>query len=311
MVKKYISRQKRYKKRRTSMLRRRSSYSVSRIGLNTMGSRFFPALPARMQLKVPFYGDTKMNTNLFTAGQTTVAASYTNCYYWFMDPLDMNRDILTLGHQASTKFYSSLFYGMMNMYGEAQYRTHHLTMDLTAEYFRVITGAAGVAESTTRTDPIVHFACGPMALQYLRNSVGNLHIATDAGTIFSGVDYYSALTQSPGCKSYTVSTTGDRKPQRATVTIDGFAHNGVAQSAKSNITWTPQTAGNPPSTPVNLITYPNPTDRNVILCAVRVRGVYYASAVQTISLRMALKLDQHMTFIDPYPQFPYTYDGVN
>lgn len=311
MAKKYISRLKRYKKRRTSTLRRRNPYSVGRIGLNTMGTRFFPALPPRMQLKVPFYADTKMTTNLFLAAQTTVGASYTNCFYWFMDPLDMNRDILTLGHQASTKFYSSLFYGMMNMYGEGQFRTHQLSMDLTAEYFKLVANAAGPQESFTRTDPVVHFACGPMALQYLRNSVGNQHIAADAGIIFSGVDYYSALTQSPGCKSYTIATSGDRKPVKTSVMIDGYAHDGVTQSVKSAITWTPQTAGNPPSMPVSVLTYPNPANRNVILCALRVRGVYYTNMTQTVSLRMSLKLDQHMTFIDPYPQFPYTYDGVN
>lgn len=311
MVKKFISRTKKFKRRRTSTLRRRSSYSVARIGLNTMGTRFFPALPQRLQLKVPFYADTKMNTNIFTAAQNSNGGGYTNCFYWFIDPLDMSRDQLSLGHQASTKFYSAALPKLLTLYAEGQYRTHHLSMELTGEYFRQIGSTTATTNETyTQAEPNIHFACAPVSLTYLRNSVGSQHVITDAGTIYSGVDYYSALTQMPGSKSFLIPTSGQRTPIRTSMIIDGFAHDGTSQSVRSTITWSPQTAGNPPSIPTPVITYPNIQLRNVYLFAVRVRGIYYANVIQTASVRMSLNLEQHMTFIDPYPQYPYSTDGT-
>jgi len=289
-----------YRKRRTTRTLTRNNY-VARPGLNVgASSRFFSPLPYKMNLRSDWMADTRYTLGL---GGGVAKVPRTECYYWFIDALNPTININsdnTMGDGPRYFFCASLG-SMLALYQEAVYRNSVMNVEITADYQKIIADNALQTNYDSAGEPTVHVACAQVPLSYLRNSNDVLHTIANAGTVYNGVDYYSALTQAQKAKSGTLgwgSTPGD--PFKSRMTIDGYAHNGVQQTITSFTSWAPQA-----TVPTIVPAYPNPGQRNVFLFAVRLRYTPLLNVDQFIQMRVAYKLDQHLVFQDLAPAFPY------
>lgn len=274
---------------------------VAKPGLNVGAStRFFAPLPYKMNLRSDWMADTRYTCGL---GGGVAKVPRTECYYWFIDALNPTININNDGTLTAAQrfFFCSSMGSMLALYQEAVIRNSVMNIEVTADYQKIIGDAALPTNYECASEPTVHFACGQVPLSYLRNSADALHTIAQAGSVASGVDYYSSLTQSMKAKSTTIgwgSSPGE--PYRARIPIDGYSHNGVQQTITSFTSWDPA-ATVPTVTPA----FPNPGQRNVFLFAVRIRYTPLAGVDQFVQLRMAYNLQQHLIFQDKTPDFPY------
>lgn len=289
-----------YRKKRTTRLQSRSSY-VAREGLNVSPStRYFAPLPYKMDMRTDWLADTRWECGL---GGGTDRQIRTESYYVFIDALNMTQDVSksVLLSTGCRKFFSADLGAMLALYQEAIFRTHVLNVELTADYSRAVDNGTSQQIIDTSCDPSLHVAVAQVPLSYLRNESGVIHTLAHTGNLYAGVDYYSALTQTPGAKTGLVGYGASPTNFKARIAIDGYAHNGVQQSITSTMTWDPSTNLQPQIT----YSYPNPGQRNVYLFAFRFRYIPLAGVTQQLSVRAALKLEQHLVLQDKYPAFPY------
>jgi len=289
-----------YRKRRTTRTLTRNNY-VAKPGLNAgASSRFFSPLPYKMNLRSDWTADTRYNLGL---GGGTSREPRTECYYWFIDSLNPTININSDANLSAGQryFVCSSMASMLALYQEAVIRNSVMNVEVTADYQKVVDNGTGIEIRESYSDPTIHFACAPVPLSYLRNSVDALHTIANAGTLYSGVDYYSALTQSQKARSTTIGWgSSATQPFRHRMPIDGFAHNGVQQTITSYASWA-ETAFSPTVT----YAFPNPGQRNVFLCAVRIRYTPLLGVEQSVQMRVAYNLQQHLVFQDKLPEFPY------
>jgi len=289
-----------YRKKRTTRLQSRSSY-VAREGLNVSPStRYFAPLPYKMDMRTDWLADTRWECGL---GGGTDRQIRTESYYVFIDALNMTQDVSKSATLSTgcRKFFSADLGAMLALYQEAIFRTHVLNVELTADYSRSVDNGTAQQIIDTSCDPSLHVAVAQVPLSYLRKEDSTLHTLAHTGTLYAGVDYYSALTQTPGAKTGLVGYGASPTNFKARIPIDGYAHNGVQQSITSTMTWDPSTSISPQIT----YSYPNPGQRNVYLFAFRFRYIPLAGVTQQLSVRAALKLEQHLVLQDKYPAFPY------
>lgn len=290
-----------YRKRRTTRtLLTRNTY-VAKPGLNVgASSRFFAPLPYKMNLRSDWMADTRYTLGL---GGGVAKVPRTECYYWFIDALNPTININNDGTLTAAQryFFCASMGSMLQLYQEAVFRNSVMNVEVTADYQKIIADNALQTNYDSASQPTVHFACGQVPLSYLRNSADVLHTIAQAGTLNSGVDYYSSLTQSMKAKSTTLgwgSSPGE--PYRARIPIDGFSHNGVQQTITSFTAWDPAN-----TTPTVTPAFPNPGQRNVFLFAVRLRYTPLLNVDQFVQFRVAYNLQQHLIFQDKTPDFPY------
>jgi len=289
-----------YRKKRTTRLLSRSPY-VAKEGLNVSPStRYFAPLPYKMDMRTDWLADTRWECGL---GGGTDRQIRTESYYLFIDALNMTQYVSTAASlsTAGRKFWSADLGAMLALYQEAIFRTHVLNAEITADYSRAVDNGTSQQIIDTSCDPSLHVAVAQVPLSYLRKEDNSLHTLANAGTLYSGVDYYSALTQTPGAKSGIVGYGASPTVFKTRTVIDGYAHNGVQQSITSSMTWDAGTQLSPQIT----YSYPNPGQRNVFLFAFRFRYIPLAGVTQQLSIRAALKLEQHLVLQDKYPAFPY------
>jgi len=289
-----------YRKKRTTRLQSRSPY-VAKEGLNVSpSSRYFAPLPYKMDCRTDWLADTRWECGLGGGVDRTIR---TESYYVFIDALNMTQYVGTAASlgPASKKFWSADMGAMLALYQEAIYRTHVLNVELTADYSRAVDNGTSQQIIDTTCDPSLHVAVAQVPLSYLRKEDNTLHTIAQAGYLQSGVDYYSALTQTPGAKCGLVGYGASPTSFKTRCVIDGYAHNGVQQSITSTMTWDPATQLSPQIT----YSYPNPGQRNVYLFAFRFRYIPLAGVTQQLTVRAALKLEQHLVLQDKYPAFPY------
>ena len=253
-----------------------------------------------MDCRTDWLADTRWECGLGGGVDRTIR---TESYYVFLDALNMTQYVGTAASlgPASKKFWSADMGAMLSLYQEAIYRTHVLNVELTADYSRAVDNGTSQQVIDTTCDPSLHVAVAQVPLSYLRKEDGTLHTIAQAGYLQSGVDYYSALTQTPGAKCGLVGYGASPTVFKTRCVIDGYAHNGVQQSITSNMTWDPTTDFSPQIT----YSYPNPAQRNVYLFAFRFRYIPLAGVTQQLTVRAALKLEQHLVLQDKYPAFPY------
>lgn len=279
-------------------------YKTARIGLNTYSSRFFPSLPPRMNICSSSYADTKYDMQIggLPAADGT---GQTICYYFWIDAINLGFQINAAGPQGQQVFYSPNVLSLFALYKEAQLRTSVLNFSVAAEYSKVLGLNPTSNEVNFKYEPVVQMAVVPIPLGYLKNQAGNPHLANQAGTLFFGVDYYSALTQMKGAKTYVVPLSGDRPSQHSKITIDGYDHNGEPQVIRNDNQWNPANGF-----PALQVDFPAQEQRNVFLFAFRLRSIRYANVQQFIHPRFSYKLDQHLTFLDLTPPQPYVTAAV-
>lgn len=295
-----------YRKKRTTRTLTRTPYAA-KPGLNVgASSRFFSPLPYKMNLRSDWTADTRYNCGL---GGGTERVPRTECYYWFIDPLNptinVNSDATLSAGQRY--FVCSSMASMLALYQEAVIRNSVMNIEVTADYQKIVANGTSTEMRESSSEPTVHFACASVPLSYLRTSADVLHTIANAGTLYGGVDYYSSLTQSQGARSTTIPWGANSgEPFRHRVPIDGYAHNGVQQTITSYASWA-ETAFAPTVT----YAFPNPGQRNVFLFAVRMRYTPLAGVEQAIQLRIAYNLQQHLIFQDKCPNFPYVRGAGN
>lgn len=295
-----------YKKSGQVLAVKSNPYRVARIGLNTYSTRFFPSFPNKMNVMVPLYNDCRYPFPIANSGNDGEAL--TTCNFFFLDPLNFDRQVSDNGHDANKYWFSPIMKQLFTVYGEARVRTSVLKYEVTCEYSRRIGAAPSPSEVSSRYEPVVQLACASVPLNYLKKSAGSQFAITDAGQLWGFVDYFAALTQMPGAKTFQIPITGDRQAQKGQLVIDGYDHDGTAQIIRSTITWA-GTGG--PTTPTATIAYPVTETRNVFLFAFRTRGMKFANVEQVIIPRFAFKLETHMTFVDSVPPMPYVTNGVS
>jgi len=280
----------------------------ARPGLNTYSSarsRYFSPLPKMMQLKTPWYADCRYflpYSNTGAAG--TVAGA---CGYWFIDPLDMSRPCATHGTGVGGKyFFSPDLGGFLSLYQEARFRTHVLNINFTVDNSAHATAGATAVDLANPMRGVLHIAVMAVPLTYLRKTDLSSHTIAETGQLFQGVDYYAALSQQPGCKQLVIPLDGSQNSIKGCrVELDGYEHNGAAQTIRASMTWAP--AANEPT--IN-VAYPDPTARNVFLIATRVIGAASTTVTNQIYIRTEMKIEQHLVFTDKFPCFPYVVDTV-
>jgi hypothetical protein len=290
-----------YRKKRTSRLVTNTTY-VAKQGLNVSPStRYFAPLPYKMDVRTDWMADTRYE---FVLGGGVNNQPRTENMYVFLDPLNMTNPVnnQAYNNMGNRYFWSADMGAMLALYQEAVFRTHVLNMDLAADYTKAVTAGTGAQPMASTTEPSVLVACAQVPLTYIRRTDGALQTIANAGIPQQGVDYYSALTQSPGAKSGVVGWGQGATTWKSRLTIDGYAHNGVQQTITSSMAWDPAAQGN---TPVVTHAYPNPGQRNVFLIAIRVRYNPVADITQTVHVRASFKLEQHLVLQDKYPAFPY------
>jgi len=290
-----------YRKRRTTRTMLTRTPYAAKPGLNVgASSRFFAPLPYKMNLRSDWVSDSRYRLGL---GGGAAKVPRTECYYWFVDPLNPTININsdnTIG-TANRYFFCSSMGSMLALYQEAVIRNSVMNVEVTADYQKVIADNALQTNYDSASEPTIHFACAQVPLSYLRNSADALHTIANAGTLYNGVDYYSSLTQSMKAKSTTIgwgSSPGE--PYRTRIPIDGFAHNGVQQTITSYTSWDPAN-----TVPTVTLAFPNPGQRNVFLFAVRIRYTPLLNVDQFVEVRTAYNLQQHLIFQDKTPDFPY------
>lgn len=290
-----------YRKRRTTRtLLTRTPYAA-KPGLNVgASSRFFAPLPYKMNLRSDWMVDTRYRCGL---GGGVAKVPRTECLYWFIDPLNPtinvnNDNTLTAGQRY---FMCASMAGMLSLYQEAVIRNSVMNVEVTCDYQKVIADNALQTNYDSASEPTIHFACAQVPLSYLRDNTNTLHTAANAGGLYSGVDYYSSLTQTQRAKSTTLAWgSSPGEPYRTRLTADGYSHNGVQQTITSYTTWDP-----PATSPTVIYAYPNPGQRNVFLFAVRIRYTPLLNVDQFVEMRVAYNLQQHLIFQDRTPDFPY------
>lgn len=279
----------------------------ARPGLNTYPSarsRYFAPLPKMLQVKCPWYCDAKYYAPFANVGGVLQGAA---CPYWFIDPLDMGRATSTYGTGVGGKYFFSPDLGaFLSLYQEARFRTHVLNLNFSAEV-ETVYGSNSANETMAKVHTtVLHIAVAAVPLSYLRKADGNPHVIGDAGGVFQGVDYYASLSQQPGCKQVVLPLDGSLNSLKSVrVEIDGFDHNTTSQIIRSSQTWT--TVADQPTLTV---TYPDPATRNVFLIACRIAGLPYGNTTNSLYVRTEMKLEQHLTFTDKFPSFPYIVDTV-
>jgi len=286
----------------------RSTTLAARPGLNVSsarGARFFASLPPMMRLKIPWQADTNYTIAFNLAARPILTG------YWFIDPLRYDQSINIAGvgadgsnTRANRGWFSADLESIFFQYSEGRFRTHSLSTDFILE----ITRNYGVGTTTAEAfaaarDPTISMCCAAVPLSYLRNAGGGIHNAADAGSIIlGGPDYYSALSKTSGTRSFILTSDGSsRAPQRVTMNIDGFEHNGSIQAMTVEKTWTPAS-----SLPTLTATHPNPATRQVYLFAFRANLTAAVNTVVVMNMRTAYRLDQHMEFYDRTPMWPYS-----
>jgi len=287
--------------------KRRTSSLAARPGLNVSAAksaRFFASLPPMMRFKIPWYADTVYVAQTEVVGVPAVPRVW-NAYF-YLDPLLFDQPVNNVGVGLATQgWYSSEMKGMHYQYSEARFRTHQLHYDFTFSPQRVTNAAVTAAQlANTAQTPMISIACMPVPLKYMRTGANVPHTVAEAGTLFvGGYDYYSALTQTPGAREYTISTLSGSPNCSGSMIIDGFAHNGQSQVQTVNRTAWAQDQDQP------VIQYvpANPgTDRTVFLFTLRLPYNPDENCTWRFALRAAYRLDQHMEFYDKTPAFPYT-----
>ena len=295
-----------YRKKRTTRTLTRTPYAAKQ-GLNVgSSSRFFAPLPYKMNLRSDWTADTRYNCGL---GGGTDKTPRTECYYWFIDPLNptINVNSDTALSAGQRYFVCSSMASMLALYQEAVIRNSVMNIEVTADYQKVVTTGTPIETRESHSEPSIHFACASVPLSYLRTSADALHVIANAGTLYNGVDYYSALTQTQNARSTTISWgSNSGEPFRHRIPIDGYAHNGVQQTITSYASWA-ETAFAPTVT----YAFPNPGQRNVFLFAVRARYTPLSGVEQALQVRVAYNLQQHLVFQDKCPNFPYVRGAGN
>lgn len=296
------------KMRRTGKYQRRKRTNARvtnslrpRAGLNTMSLRFFPKLPNRMQVAIPSYGDTIYN---MFAGVGAIFSDNARAAYFWIDAINPELFIGALAGASRRYMFSPQFKQLMTLYGEARLRTTVLNYEFSGEFSKTYGAAATPQELAYEHNPQFHLAVCTVPLSYLKDSAGAQHTVIQAGSLFFDMDYYSAVSQLPGCKTYVIPLTGDRPPIKGSCIVDGYEHTGSTIVANSAVTWPAQGIGFPTVVPTSIITYNQGTQRNVILIAMRIRGVSIGNTSQVVQLRASYKMDQHYTLVDPMPLQP-------
>lgn len=297
-----------YKRAGQTLAVKSNPFRVARQGLNTYSTRFFPALPNKMNAMVPLYADCRyMLTFANAGGENTSQAS---CHYFFVDPTNFDRDVSNpstnaAGHQF---WFSNIFRPLMGVYSEAIIRTSVLKFEVTAEATkRYGTTATTNPELNSTQTPLLQLAYAPVPLSYIRKAAGGQMAITDAGTVWTGVDYFTALTQMPGARNHVIPLTGDRGSVKGSMKIDGYEHDGAAMVIRSDVTWN----ANAGSSPQITLWWPGDTrQRNVFLFAFRVCGLKFTNISQEILARFAYKMDNHLTFQDCVPPMPFITQAV-
>lgn len=257
---------------------------------------------------IPLYADCKYAYSFANTGADN--STVTNCHFFFLDPCNFDRIIADPSTTADGHKYwfSNIFKPLMGVYAEALIRTTVLKFEITAEYAkRFGSTASSVAEQSTFQQPVLQLAWAPVPLNYLRKATGAGMAITDAGTLWIGVDYYSALTQMPGARNAVIPLTGDRTAVKGQMVIDGYDHDGSAMSIRSEVTW----SGAAGSTPTITLYYPSDgRAKNVFLFAFRTSGVKFTNITQDIHPRFCYKMENHLTFMDSVPPMPYITTAV-
>lgn len=297
---------KKYQKSGQVLAVKSNPFRVARVGLNTYSTRFFPSFPTKMNVMVPLYADTRYPFPFANSGSDGEAL--TTCNFFFLDPLNFDRQISDNGHDANKNWFSPIMKQLFTVFGEGRVRTSVLKYEITCEYSKTYGLSPTSTEVNFLYEPVVQLACASVPLNYLKKNSGSQFAITDAGQLWLGVDYFSALTQMPGAKVYQIPISGDRKAQKGQLIIDGYDHDGSAQLIRSTVTWS-GTGG--PTTPTANITYPPTETRNVFLFAFRTRGIKYNNCSQIMIPRFSLKLETHMTFVDSLPPMPFVTNGVS
>jgi len=290
-----------YRKRRTSRLVTNTTY-VAKQGLNVSPStRYFAPLPYKMDCRTDWMADTRYELGL---GGGVNNQPRTECFYVFIDPLNMTNPVNNQAYNnvGNRYFWSADMGAMLSLYQEAVYRTHVLNLEMTADYTKAVDAGTGAQPMASTTEPTIHVACAQVPLSYIRRQDGALQTIANAGVPQIGVDFYSALTQTPGAKDGLIGWGQAATAYKTRLTIDGFAHNGVQQTVTSSMAWDPAAQGN---LPVVTNAFPNPGQRNVFLIAWRIRYNPVADITQTVHVRASFKLEQHLVLQDKYPAFPY------
>lgn len=315
MAKKYGGRIRRtgrstmkYKKSGQALAVKSNPYRVARIGLNTYSTRFFPALPNKMNAMIPLFADCRYICPFANSGNDNTSVA--TCNFFFIDPTNFDRAVANpstgaVGHQY---WFSNIFKPLMGVYSESIIRTSVLKFDMTAEWAKRYGAAAtSNAELNGLQTPVVQLAYASVPLGYIRKSTGAQMVINDAGELWTGVDYYAALTQMPGARNVVIPVSGDRPSVKGQLKIDGYDHDGAAMVIRSDVTWNP-TAGSSPSITVG---WPSDTrQRNVFLFAIRACGLKFANIPQEIVARFCFKLEEHLTFQDSIPPMPLVTQGV-
>lgn len=284
---KYVKRgyKKRINRLTKSYAQGKNLMSIPRLG------KFFPGLPQNCYQMCPVLGDTRYGFDTFSS---TLSA---DCHYVFWDPIDFSRDLNTsFATSSGQKWYKVQLLQMMALYQEARFKMTKLSIDVSLDSISTNFVAANSQNPPDRID----LSLCVVPLTYLKTSAGVAHTATQAGTWFTGVDYYSASTHKKGTQFFSLTTDGNKSNYKASQYIDGYAHNGITQSILSNMTFSPLS-----DLPTQSVTYPNPSSREVFLLSVRFRCHSDTNINNTMYLRISAKMEAHMHFCDPVANWPY------
>ena len=280
---------KQYKKRFTRLQKKYNS-SMFRSMSMVRYNKFFPTLPTNNYLCVPCFGDTRYTFDTYSSTQPS------QCRYIFWDCLDMSQNLNTATTGLSALWWYVQLINQMQLYQEGRYKMAKLSIDTSLDAVTTNYISGNSQNPPDRLD----VAFGAVPLSYLKTSAGTQHTYNQAGNWQTDVDYYSALTHMKAASFYSLTTDGQKSNYKASAYIDGYSHTGTTQSINSTMTW-----GIGSVIPTTNITWPNPSTRQVFLLALRHRCHSDVNITNNFSLRISLKMDQHIHFTDSVPNMPY------
>jgi len=285
-------RKRTFKKRRTNRLYKayKRNYASEATPMMVSG-KFYRSLPSNMPLCLQANGDCRYQIDTFSGSKAF------ECYYVFYNPLN-NLDTINSGGPTGLrdlKCYPMIH--LMSIYQEAKIRNVKYTLDISLD----VKGTQITGVNEIIPPQRLDVAFGVVPLSYIRASNQTPHPITAAGDFYSGVDYYSALSQHRGAQYFSLTADGTKSNYTATAYIDGYAHGTTLQSYTStnsyiNTDFVPSTTVTAPTAPQSVV---------VPLLAFRTPTHTSMNLSNTFYIRVSIKMDNHLIFSNPVPVMPY------
>lgn len=288
-----------YSKGRYTTSKRRTTFSVKRSAsrrpknVYPVKMKIFRPLTTVQGIMTSFQSDPRILLGE-TADYTHTGPGSINQAYMFIPLVDMNNK--TYRSTASeANWHSPHHSALCAIYNEFEYATTYVSGQMTMDYF--------TNEPTASFLDNINVAAAIVPFKYLKDTKFVAHAPSQFGRLFTGVDYYSTMTQSPNTKHMLLGRNGNNGIARFNFKVDAYAHNGHSISGTSRISNVNAGTGGIIGPTVANITYPDLVEeQQVLLLAFR----YVQPRAEDIyNVLLAIKCDQHFLYKDKSPDYQY------